>query len=59
MVFCPRGETFVKSIDSSGAIKSGMYIADVLSTVIQEIGSEHVVQVVKWTMQQTVKMLVK
>ena len=46
MVVCPRGETFIKSIDSSGAIKSGMYIADVLSTVIQEIGSEHVVQVV-------------
>ena len=41
MVVCLRGETFAKSIDSSGAIKSGMYIADVLSTVIQEIGSEH------------------
>ena len=46
MVVCPRGETFVKSIDSSGAIKSGAYIADVLTTVIQEVGPKHVVQVV-------------
>ena len=45
MVVFPRGETFIKSIDSSSAIKSGAYIADALMNVIKEIGLEHVVQV--------------
>ena len=45
MLVCPRGETFIKSIDSSGAIKSGAYIADALVNVIEELRPQHVIQV--------------
>lgn len=46
MVVSPRGETFVKAVDSSGMIKSGSYIADVLTSIIEEVGAMHVVQIV-------------
>ena len=46
MVVSPRGETFIRAIDSTGKIKSGVYIADVLSAIIDEIGAKNVVQVV-------------
>ena len=45
MLVCPRGETFIKSIDSFGAIKSGAYIANALVNVIEEVGPQHVIQV--------------
>ena len=40
MVVSPRGETFVKTVDSSGSIKSGVYIADLLTSVIEEVGAK-------------------
>ena len=46
MVVSPRGETFIRAIDSTGKIKSGAYIADELNDVINEIGANNVVQVV-------------
>ena len=46
MVVCPRGECFVKAVDSSGEIKSGAYIASIISDVIDEIGEKNVLQVV-------------
>lgn len=46
MVVSPRGETFMRAVDSSGKIKYGAYIADVLNDTIEEVGPENVVQVV-------------
>ena len=46
MVICPRGECFIKAVDSSGEIKSGAYIASIISDVIDEIGEKNVLQVV-------------
>ena len=46
MVVSPRGETFIRAIDSTGKIKSGAYIVDVLNDIIIEIGANNVVQVV-------------
>ena len=45
MLVCPRGETFIKSIDSSSAIKSSAFITNALVNVIKEIGLEHAIQV--------------
>ena len=47
MAVSSRGETFMRAVDSSGKIKSGAYIADVLNeTIDEEVGPENVVQVV-------------
>ena len=45
MVVRPRGKTFINTIDKFGAIKSGAYIADTLVIIIDEVGPNHVVQV--------------
>ena len=46
MIVLSRGETFVHAIDCTGSIKYGPYIADVISSVIDEVGASNVVQVV-------------
>ena len=46
MIVSPRGDTFVRGVDSAGSIKSGSYIADVIATVIEDVGAQNVVQVV-------------
>ena len=46
MIISLRGETFVCAIDFAMSIKSGYYIADVISSVIDEVGAKNVVQVV-------------
>lgn len=46
MVVSPRGECFIKAVDSAGEIKSGFYIASIISDVINEIGEKNVIQVV-------------
>ncbi len=46
MVVSPRGETFVRAVDSAGSIKSGAYIADIIAFVIEEVGAKNVVQIV-------------
>ena len=38
MVVSPRGEEFVRAVDSAGAIKSGAYIAELIASVIEEVG---------------------
>ena len=46
MVVSLRGETFMRAIDSSGQIKYGAYIANVLNETIEQVGPKNVVQVV-------------
>ena len=43
MVVSPRGETFIRAINSTAKIKFGVYIVDVLTAVIYEIGAKNVV----------------
>lgn len=46
MLACsPRGEMFLHSIDTSGELKTGQYIAEQLENAILQVGSEKVVQV--------------
>lgn len=45
-VVSPRGECFVKAVDSSGKIKSGLYIANIISETIEQVGVKNVVQVI-------------
>ena len=45
MIVSPRGETFVRAIDSHSLIKSGLFIADILTTVIEEVDPQSVVQI--------------
>ena len=37
MIVSPRGETFVCVVDSAGSIMSWPYIADVISSIIDEV----------------------
>ena len=46
MIVSPRGETFVWAIDSIGSNKSRLYIVDILSSLIDEVGAKNIVQVV-------------
>ncbi|XP_028100090.1 uncharacterized protein LOC114299529 [Camellia sinensis] len=42
----PSGTVFIKSIDTSGAIKNSMKLFEMLDDIVNEIGEENVVQVV-------------
>ena len=42
MIVSPRGETFVCVVGSVGSIKSGPYIAYVISCIIDEVGASNV-----------------
>ena len=46
MIISTRGEMFVCAVDSVVSIKSRPYIANVISSVIDEVGASNVVQVV-------------
>lgn len=46
LVACPQGTIYFKSICVEGNIKSGAFIADFISSVIEEIGPKNVVQFV-------------
>ena len=46
MLVSPRGECFIKAVDSSGEIKSGQFICSIISEVIEEVGQQNVVQVI-------------
>lgn len=46
MVVCPHGECFIKAVNSAREIKSGSYIASIISDVIDEVSEKNVVQVV-------------
>ncbi|XP_028126576.1 uncharacterized protein LOC114323229 [Camellia sinensis] len=46
LVNSPNGTVFIKSIDTSGAIKNSMKLFEMLNDIANEIGEENVVQVV-------------
>ena len=46
MVSSARGVVFKRSIDTSGNQKTGEFIAEALLDIIEEVGVEHVVQVI-------------
>ncbi|CAI0545088.1 unnamed protein product [Linum tenue] len=46
LVNCPRGTSFVKSIDTSGVIKNTEKVFQMLDNIVEKVGEEHVVQVV-------------
>lgn len=50
MLACsPRGEMFVKAVDTSGHLKTADYIADQLEQVLMHVGAQRVVQVLSFT----------
>lgn len=46
MLVTPRGTKFVRALDTSGNEKSGQYIADKMSEVIDEVGPAHITAVI-------------
>jgi hypothetical protein len=46
LVNCPKGTMFVKSIDAYAHVKNASLLCDLLDELIQEVGPQHVVQVI-------------
>jgi hypothetical protein len=46
LVHCPRGTMFLKSVDASAHVKDATLLCDLLDGFIQEVGPQHVVQVI-------------
>ena len=46
LVHCPRGTMFMKSVDASAHIKDAVLLCDLLDEFIQEVGPQHVVQII-------------
>jgi hypothetical protein len=46
LVHCPRGTMFLKSVDASAYVKDATLLCDLLYGFIQEVGLQHVVQVI-------------
>ena len=46
LVHCPRGTMFMRSVDASTHVKDADLLCGLLDEFIQEIGSQHVVQVI-------------
>ena len=46
LVYCPQGLMFIKSVDASAQVKDATLVCQLLDEFIQEIGPQHVVQVV-------------
>ncbi|XP_042009179.1 uncharacterized protein LOC121757748 [Salvia splendens] len=46
LVNSPGGSVFIKSVDASSFVKTGEKLFELLDSVVEEIGEEHVVQVV-------------
>ncbi|MFQ6619476.1 hypothetical protein Gotur_000895 [Gossypium turneri] len=46
LVYCPQATVFMKSVDASHAVYSADYLFELLKQVIEEVGSEKVVQVI-------------
>ena len=44
LVYCPRGTMFLKSLDVSGLTKDADTLFKLFNKVVQEVGSEHIVQ---------------
>jgi hypothetical protein len=46
LVHCPKGTMFLKSVDASTHVKDAALLCDLLDGFIQEVGMQHVVQVI-------------
>jgi len=46
LVSCPAGTMFLKSVDASDKVKTAQLIYEIMEEVVQEVGEEHVVQIV-------------
>jgi hypothetical protein len=46
LVHCPRGTMFIKSIDASMHVKDATLLCELMDGFIQEIGLQHVVQII-------------
>eukprot|EP00253_Pinus_taeda_P013226 PITA_13226 len=46
LVSCPAGTMFLKSVDASDKVKTAQLICEMMEEVVQEVGEEHVVQIV-------------
>jgi hypothetical protein len=46
LVHCPRETMFLKSVDASAHVKDAALLCDLLDGFIQEVGPQHVVQVI-------------
>eukprot|EP00253_Pinus_taeda_P009403 PITA_09403 len=46
LVSCPIGTMFLKSVDASNKVKTAQFICKIMEEVVQEVGEEHVVQIV-------------
>jgi hypothetical protein len=46
LVHCPRGTMFMKFVDASAHVKDATLFCDLLDVFIQEVGPQHVVQVI-------------
>ena len=46
LVHCPRGTMFMRSVDASAHVKDAVLLCGLLDEFIQEIGPQHVVQVI-------------
>jgi len=46
LVSCPVGTMFLKSVDASDKVKTTQIICQMMEEVVQEVGEEHVVQIV-------------
>lgn len=42
----PKGQKFLRAIDTSGSEKTGQYIADLLTEIMNEVGPEYVIAVI-------------
>lgn len=45
LAVCPKGAMFLDAVDTSGKVKSAEYIAEVLTSYIEAVGADRVVQV--------------
>eukprot|EP00253_Pinus_taeda_P032254 PITA_32254 len=46
LVSCPAGTMLLKSVDASDKVKTAQLICEMMEEVVQEVGEEHVVQIV-------------
>eukprot|EP00253_Pinus_taeda_P031114 PITA_31114 len=46
LVSCPAGTMFLKSVDASDKVKTAQLSCEMMEEVVQEVGEEHVVQIV-------------
>jgi len=45
LIVNPKGEKFIKAVDTTGHRKDAVYMAGILMAAIDQVGAEHVVQI--------------